>query len=143
MRLAYLVAPLVLAACQPAAKPVAAVIPTIDPAHAIPAAPEGLTPSIPETLAASKPEEWRTLDPENTLYMEFPPVDGKGGGRVIIALAPDFAPNHVANVKALSREGYFASGAAATVMDTIPRVLGRPAISFEQFASDPRATFLA
>jgi uncharacterized protein YbjT (DUF2867 family) len=48
------------------------------------------------------------------------------------------------NVRAVSELlGYFASGAAATVMDTIPRVLGRPAISFEQFASDHRATFLA
>ena len=47
------------------------------------------------------------------------------------------------NVRVVSELlGYFASGAAATVMDTIPRVLGRPAISFEQFASDHRAAFL-
>jgi len=39
--------------------------------------------------------------------------------------------------------GYFASGAAATVTDTIPRVLGHPAISFEQFVNDQRAAFLA
>jgi uncharacterized protein YbjT (DUF2867 family) len=39
--------------------------------------------------------------------------------------------------------GYFASGAAATVTDTIPRLLGRPAISFDQFVKDQRATFLA
>ena len=38
---------------------------------------------------------------------------------------------------------YFASGAAATVTDTIPRLLGRPAISFEQFVKDQRAAFLA
>jgi uncharacterized protein YbjT (DUF2867 family) len=38
---------------------------------------------------------------------------------------------------------YFASGAAATVTDTIPRLLGRPAISFEKFAKDHRAAFLA
>ncbi len=37
---------------------------------------------------------------------------------------------------------YFASGAAATVTDTIPRLLGRPAISFEQFAKDHRTAFL-
>jgi hypothetical protein len=48
------------------------------------------------------------------------------------------------NVRVVSELlGYFASGAAATVTDTIPRVLGRPAISFEQFASDHRAAFLA
>ena len=39
--------------------------------------------------------------------------------------------------------GYFASGAAATVTDTIPRLLGRPAVSFEQFAKDHRAVFMA
>ena len=37
---------------------------------------------------------------------------------------------------------YFASGAAAAVTDTIPRLLGRPAISFERFAQDYRTTFV-
>jgi uncharacterized protein YbjT (DUF2867 family) len=47
------------------------------------------------------------------------------------------------NVRALSELlGYFASGAAATVTDTVPRLLGRPAISFEQFVQDHRAAFL-
>jgi uncharacterized protein YbjT (DUF2867 family) len=35
--------------------------------------------------------------------------------------------------------GYFASGAVAAVTDTVPLLLGRPAISFEQFAKDYRA----
>jgi uncharacterized protein YbjT (DUF2867 family) len=39
--------------------------------------------------------------------------------------------------------GYFASGAAATVTDTIPRLLGRPAISFRRFAKDHRPAFVA
>jgi peptidylprolyl isomerase len=111
MRTSFVLIALALAACQPALKPAAPAAPAVDPAHAIPAQPEGDSPSIPETLAASKPEEWRALDPENTLYMEFPE------GRVVIELAPDFAPNHVANVKALSREGYFANGAVTRVQD--------------------------
>lgn len=37
---------------------------------------------------------------------------------------------------------YFASGAAATVTDTIPQLLGRPAISFDQFVKDHRAAFV-
>lgn len=78
---------------------------------AIPAPPEGNTPSPAEVIAASQPAEWRALDPENTLYMDFPE------GRVIIELAPQFAPNHVANVKALSREGYFVNGAVTRVQD--------------------------
>jgi peptidylprolyl isomerase len=54
-----------------------------------------------EVLAASRPDDWRLLDPENTLYMEIP------AGRVVIELAPAFAPEHVANIKTLVREGYF------------------------------------
>jgi uncharacterized protein YbjT (DUF2867 family) len=37
--------------------------------------------------------------------------------------------------------GYFASGQAATVTNTIPSLLCRSAISFEQFANDHRAAF--
>lgn len=58
-------------------------------------------PTMAELLARSTPGDWRQLDPENTLYVELP------AGRVVIELAPDFAPNHVANVKALAREKYF------------------------------------
>jgi peptidylprolyl isomerase len=54
-----------------------------------------------DVLAATKPSDWRPLDPDNTLYLDLP------AGRVVIELAPAFAPNHVANVKALAREGYF------------------------------------
>lgn len=52
-------------------------------------------------LAAAKPGDWRALDPQNTLYLELP------GGRVVIELAPAFAPNHIANIKALAREKYY------------------------------------
>ncbi len=57
--------------------------------------------TMSDVLAASKPSDWRTLDPENTLYMEL------AGGRVVIELAPGFAPLHVANVRALVRGKYF------------------------------------
>lgn len=58
-------------------------------------------PTMAEILAKSKPSDWRPLDPENTLYLEL------ASGRVVIELAPAFAPNHVANVKALARERYY------------------------------------
>jgi peptidylprolyl isomerase len=54
----------------------------------------------PSSAAAS---EWRVIDPANTLYMEL------DAGRVVIELAPNLAPNHVANIKALVREKYFDS----------------------------------
>jgi len=57
--------------------------------------------TMAEILAASKSDDWRALDPVNTLYVEF------ASGRVVIELAPRFAPRHVANVKALAREHYY------------------------------------
>ena len=119
MRKSVLLAALLLgaflpAACQPAASPPP---PPAEPVSNIPAEPAGNSPPPADILAASKPEEWRALDPENTLYMDFAPVNGAGGGRVVIELAPDFAPNHVANVKTLAREGYFANGAVTRVQD--------------------------
>ncbi len=63
--------------------------------------PSAPAPTMAEVLAASPPTDWRRLDPENTLYLEL------AGGRVVIDLAPGFAPNHVANVKTLARAKYF------------------------------------
>lgn len=57
--------------------------------------------NMADLLAATKPSDWRPLDLENTLYLDLP------AGRVVIELAPAFAPGHVGNVKALAREGYF------------------------------------
>jgi peptidylprolyl isomerase len=56
---------------------------------------------INDIVQASAPSDWRTPDPQNLLYMELP------SGRVIIELAPSFAPQHVNNVRALAREQYF------------------------------------
>jgi peptidylprolyl isomerase len=40
-------------------------------------------------------------DPENTLYMNLQ------YGRVVIELRPDLAPNHVARIKELTRQGFY------------------------------------
>jgi peptidylprolyl isomerase len=64
-----------------------------------------------EVLAASRSHDWRPLDPENTLYIEF------NSGRVVIELAPVFAPRHTANVKALARERYYDGLAVVRVQD--------------------------
>jgi len=57
--------------------------------------------TMAEILAASTPADWRPLDPESTLYLDL------AAGRVVIELAPAFAPAHVANIKTLVREGFF------------------------------------
>jgi peptidylprolyl isomerase len=58
-------------------------------------------PTLADVIKDSKASDWRPLDPHNTLYMEL------AAGRVIIELAPAFAPNHVTNIKALAREHYW------------------------------------
>lgn len=65
------------------------------------ATPPAKTRSTQEILDASKPSDWRTLDPARTLYLDL------ATGRVIIELAPDFAPAHVANITTLAHEGYW------------------------------------
>lgn len=62
-------------------------------------------PAKPKTmqdiLEASQPSDWRQPDPNNTIYMEL------ASGRVVIELAPVFAPEHSKNIVALAREKYF------------------------------------
>jgi peptidylprolyl isomerase len=69
--------------------------------HAALAADPRPGPAMAEVLAASKPSDWRLLDPDNTLYVQL------ASGRVVIELAPAFAPEHVANLRTLVRQGYF------------------------------------
>ena len=57
--------------------------------------------SMQELLDASTPGDWRTLDPANTLYLDL------AAGRVVIELAPGFAPAHVGNIRTLAHEGYW------------------------------------
>ena len=70
-------------------------------AHVEHAAPPAKPPSSAEVLAASTPGDWRALDADHTLYLEL------AAGRVVIELAPAFAPQHVANIEALARAHYF------------------------------------
>ena len=57
--------------------------------------------SMQQILDASPAADWRAPDPENTLYLEL------ASGRVVIELAPGFAPQHVANIRTLAREGFW------------------------------------
>ena len=59
------------------------------------------TRTTAEVLAAAQASDWQPLDPTRTLYMDLPK------GRVVIALAPEFAPQHVENIRTLVRGTYF------------------------------------
>jgi len=56
-----------------------------------------------EIIDAAPDSAWRTPDPQNLLYMLL------GSGVVVIELAPEFAPAHAANIRALAR-GQFWDG---------------------------------
>ena len=73
-----------------------------------------------QVLAASKPSDWRVLDPQNTLYLQLPQ------GRVVIELAPQFAPKTVANIKTLVREKYFDGLDVLRVQDNYVAQWGDP-----------------
>ena len=73
-----------------------------------------------EVLAASSPADWRPLDINNTLYVELP------AGRVVIELAPAFAPLHVNNIKTLARAGYFNGLAVIREQDNYVAQWGDP-----------------
>lgn len=67
-----------------------------------PPAPPPAAVSGPQALLDASPaSHWRRLDPQYTLYMDLPQ------GRVVIELAPSFAPAHVANMQIFAREGYW------------------------------------
>src|SRR5690348_1567580 len=81
-------------------------------APAPPAAPAAKPPrTSAEVLAGSSASDWRTPDPQNLLYLELP------AGRVIIEMAPQFAPHHVSNVATLARADYFGGLAIVRAQD--------------------------
>jgi len=53
------------------------------------------------TLAFLGGSAVQAADLENTLYLEVP------AGRVVIEMRPDLAPNHVAQIKTLTRRGFY------------------------------------
>lgn len=72
--------------------------------------PAALSPG--EIVAAAPPGAWRAVAPDDLLVMDL-----ANGARVVIELAPDFAPVHVANIRALARAGWFDGSAVVRVQD--------------------------
>ncbi|HEX8654930.1 MAG TPA: peptidylprolyl isomerase [Allosphingosinicella sp.] len=70
-----------------------------------------------QVLAASTAADWRAIDPENLLIMDLADANGSPGSRVAIELAPDFAPVHVANIRAFARAGWWGQATIYRVQD--------------------------
>jgi peptidylprolyl isomerase len=69
--------------------------------------------STPNDIAAGAPASaWKTIPADELMV-----VDLKNGGRVVIQLAPTFAPVHVANIKALARSAYWNGASVYRVQD--------------------------
>lgn len=64
-----------------------------------------------EVLAALPDSAWVRPDPEDLLYLDL------DSGRVVILLAPGFAPRHVANLRRLARAHYFDDVSVMRVQD--------------------------
>jgi peptidylprolyl isomerase len=69
-----------------------------------------LTPN--DIVAGAPASAWKTMPADDLLVMDL-----KGGGRVVIQLAPQFAPVHVANIKALARGNYWDGATIYRVQD--------------------------
>jgi len=76
------------------------------------AAPAAKLPTPNDVIAGAPASAWKTI-PANDLMV----IDLASGGRVVVQLAPAFAPVHVGNIKALARGGYWNGATVYRVQD--------------------------
>jgi peptidylprolyl isomerase len=69
-----------------------------------------LTPN--DIVAEAPGSAWKTIPADDLLVMDL-----ANGGRIVIQLAPAFAPVHVANIKALARGNYWQGATIYRVQD--------------------------
>jgi peptidylprolyl isomerase len=77
------------------------------------ASPAPAPPRTPSELVAAAPASaWRAIPADELLVITL-----RGGGQVIVQLAPAFAPVHVANIQLLARANYWDGAAIYRVQD--------------------------
>ena len=76
--------------------------------------------TMQQVLEATTAADWRQPDPASTLYLDL------ASGRVIIELAPGYAPLHASNIKTLVRGHYFDALAILRVQDNFVTQWGDP-----------------
>ena len=81
--------------------------------------------TMAEVLGATEPSDWRSVRSEEMLIVDL------ASGRVVIELAPAFAPKHVGNIRTLVRQEYFDGLVVRRVQDNYVVQWGDPAESPE------------
>jgi len=76
------------------------------------AAPAKKPPTPNDIVAAAPASAWKTIPADDLLVLDL-----QNGGRVVVQLAPRFAPVHVANIRALARSSYWDGAAVYRVQD--------------------------
>jgi len=76
------------------------------------AAPAKKLPTPNDIVASAPASAWKAIPPDDLMV-----IDLRSGGRVVVQLAPDFAPVHVANIKALARGRYWDGATVYRVQD--------------------------
>ena len=69
-----------------------------------------LTPT--DIVAQAPPSAWKAIPADDLLVMDL-----KSGGRIVLQLAPQFSPVHVANIRALARGNYWDGATIYRVQD--------------------------
>jgi peptidylprolyl isomerase len=82
--------------------------------------PPAPTPPLADILRESPPTDWRPIEQARMLYMQTP------RGRVLIELAPAFAPNTIDNIRKLARAGFFDHVSIVRVQDNFVVQWGAP-----------------
>src|SRR5438309_9550531 len=76
------------------------------------AAPPSNLPTPNDIVTGSPQSAWKTIPADDLLV-----IDLANGGRVVVQLAPAFAPVHVANIRALARSGYWNGASVYRLQD--------------------------
>jgi peptidylprolyl isomerase len=79
---------------------------------ALAAAPPPEVRSPADAVKAAPASDWIEIPADDLLVMDL-----AGGKRVVIQLAPQFAPVHVANIRIMARSGYWAKATIYRVVD--------------------------
>ena len=76
------------------------------------ASPPSKLPTPNDVVAQAPASAWKDIPADDLMV-----IDLKSGGRIVVQLAPAFAPVHVANIKALARTGYWNGATVYRVQD--------------------------